>query len=123
MTGWLDLGETRDPSYLEPDWHEQDPGQVYDALGQILAAAERPAWHRQAACRGETEAFYPERGQSVREQKATCAGCPVREPCLDFAIVRGEKIGIWGGMSARERRAETKRRREAARRIAARRAA
>jgi WhiB family redox-sensing transcriptional regulator len=28
----------------------------------------------------------------------------VREDCLDYAIANGEKFGIWGGMSERERR-------------------
>jgi WhiB family redox-sensing transcriptional regulator len=28
----------------------------------------------------------------------------VREQCLDFAIRHGEKFGIWGGLSERERR-------------------
>jgi WhiB family redox-sensing transcriptional regulator len=33
-----------------------------------------------------------------------CRGCVVREDCLEFAIANGEKFGIWGGMSERERR-------------------
>ncbi|MHB1598535.1 MAG: WhiB family transcriptional regulator [Acidimicrobiales bacterium] len=28
----------------------------------------------------------------------------MRDDCLDFAIANGEKFGIWGGMSERERR-------------------
>ena len=28
----------------------------------------------------------------------------MREECLEFAITTGEKFGIWGGMSERERR-------------------
>jgi WhiB family redox-sensing transcriptional regulator len=28
----------------------------------------------------------------------------VREDCLEYALVNGEKFGIWGGMSERERR-------------------
>ena len=30
--------------------------------------------------------------------------CVVREDCLEFALANGEKFGIWGGMSERERR-------------------
>ncbi len=33
-----------------------------------------------------------------------CRGCVVREECLEFALANGEKFGIWGGMSERERR-------------------
>ena len=28
----------------------------------------------------------------------------MREECLEFALSNGEKFGIWGGMSERERR-------------------
>ena len=33
-----------------------------------------------------------------------CRGCVVREDCLEYALANGEKFGIWGGMSERERR-------------------
>jgi len=33
-----------------------------------------------------------------------CKGCEVREQCLDYALANGEKFGIWGGLSERERR-------------------
>ncbi len=33
-----------------------------------------------------------------------CRGCIVRSLCLEYALVNGEKFGIWGGMSERERR-------------------
>ena len=32
------------------------------------------------------------------------SGCVVREDCLEFALRNGEKFGIWGGLSERERR-------------------
>jgi WhiB family redox-sensing transcriptional regulator len=28
----------------------------------------------------------------------------VREDCLEYALANGEKFGIWGGLSERERR-------------------
>lgn len=62
-------------------------------------------WRAEANCRGvDPELFYPERGASVREAKAVCQGCLVRVECLEYAITKGEKFGIWGGMSERERR-------------------
>jgi WhiB family redox-sensing transcriptional regulator len=33
-----------------------------------------------------------------------CRGCVVRNECLEYALVNGEKFGIWGGLSERERR-------------------
>ena len=62
-------------------------------------------WQFRANCMGvDPELFFPERGSSTREAKEVCHGCVVREDCLDFAIANGEKFGIWGGMSERERR-------------------
>jgi WhiB family redox-sensing transcriptional regulator len=63
------------------------------------------AWQAQANCMGvDPELFFPERGSSTREAKEVCRGCVVRVECLEFAIANGEKFGIWGGMSERERR-------------------
>ena len=62
-------------------------------------------WTRAAACRGlDPEMFYADRGGSVTEAKAICARCPVREACLEYALAAGEKWGVWGGLSERQRR-------------------
>jgi WhiB family redox-sensing transcriptional regulator len=63
------------------------------------------SWHDQANCLGvDPDLFFPERGASTREAKEVCRGCVVREECLEYALSNGEKFGIWGGMSERERR-------------------
>ncbi|MDA8287731.1 MAG: WhiB family transcriptional regulator [Actinomycetota bacterium] len=73
-------------------------------LGQSLGGAER-SWQSRANCMGvDPELFFPERGSSTREAKEVCRGCVVQADCLEFAIANGEKFGIWGGMSERERR-------------------
>lgn len=36
--------------------------------------------------------------------KMICASCPVRQPCLDYAISIREPHGIWGGLNENERR-------------------
>lgn len=65
----------------------------------------RPEWQGQAACRGvDPGIFFTERGQSTAPAKLVCQSCPVREECLDFALENGEKFGIFGGKSERERR-------------------
>ncbi len=62
-------------------------------------------WGDKANCKGvDPDLFFPERGASTRESKEVCRGCTVREECLEFALVSGEKFGIWGGLSERERR-------------------
>jgi len=66
---------------------------------------DRPGWQTRANCMGvDPDLFFPERGQSTREAKEVCRGCVVREDCLEYALANGEKFGIWGGMSERERR-------------------
>ena len=63
------------------------------------------SWQAQANCLGvDPDLFFPERGASTREAKAVCRGCVVREDCLEYALLNGEKFGIWGGLSERERR-------------------
>lgn len=37
--------------------------------------------------------------------KRVCASCPVRTDCLAVALTYGEDFGIWGGLTAAERRA------------------
>ena len=66
--------------------------------------AER-RWQEQANCLGvDPDLFFPERGASTKEAKAVCRGCEVRAECLEYALTHGEKFGIWGGLSERERR-------------------
>lgn len=66
----------------------------------------RPAWQRDALCVEHPEVeWFPERGASTSAAKAVCAACLVRGECLDYALDLGEKNGIWGGLSGRERRA------------------
>lgn len=68
---------------------------------------EPTPWIERAACRGiaEPDLFFPERGGSEgREAKAVCADCAVRAECLEYAVRWRIDQGIWGGLSARERR-------------------
>jgi len=71
-------------------------------------------WQAKAACRGPHNAlFFPpshferkdERESREARAKAICASCPVRRPCLDYAIRIKEPHGIWGGLNEVERRA------------------
>jgi WhiB family redox-sensing transcriptional regulator len=64
-----------------------------------------PSWKDEANCLGvDPDLFFPERGESTKQAKSVCAGCVVRDECLEYAIVNVEKFGIWGGKSERERR-------------------
>lgn len=62
-------------------------------------------WQTEANCLGvDADLFFPERGASTKEAKAVCQGCEVKNDCLEYALKNGEKFGIWGGLSERERR-------------------
>ena len=75
-----------------------------ESLLQLLEDG-KSGWQAQANCMGvDPDLFFPERGGSTREAKEVCRGCVVREDCLEYALANGEKFGIWGGMSERERR-------------------
>lgn len=68
--------------------------------------SSRDDWTRQAACADpDSVLMFPDESdtEAVDEAKAVCEGCPVRKICLDAAMDRGERFGVWGGMSADER--------------------
>lgn len=69
-------------------------------------------WMDKALCQGvDPEVMFPEDLAGVEEAKAICYQCPVREACLEYALVHRERHGIWGGESERERRRIARRRR------------
>ncbi len=82
----------------------------------MSALREDELWQTKAACRGpQAEAFFPpqhfERKADKRERekhaKAICASCPVRRPCLQYALDIGEAHGVWGGLNESERKSLT----------------
>lgn len=78
---------------------------VAKRLHEATHAAQE--WKPDAACRGMSpELFFTERGENFdnREAKAVCAGCRVRAECLEYAMSAPEREGVWGGLSAKERR-------------------
>src|SRR6267154_4842318 len=77
---------------------------IVDMLDTVSVQEDR-RWQERANCLGvDPDLFFPERGASTKEAKGVCHGCEVRPECLEYALRHGEKFGIWGGMSERERR-------------------
>lgn len=63
------------------------------------------SWQIDSLCAEvDSEIFFPEKGGSTREAKSICADCLVRAECLQYALETGQRHGIWGGRSERERR-------------------
>src|ERR671921_1881195 len=78
-----------------------------------LSAIRSDDWQLRAACRGPQAAvFFPpshferkdEKAERESRAKAICATCPVRQPCLAYALQIREPHGIWGGLNEAERR-------------------
>ena len=78
--------------------------QVAAALGKHPLDVD--GWGERGRCaETDAEAWFPEKGASTRSAKRVClGGCEVREECLTYALLNGERFGVWGGLSERERR-------------------
>jgi WhiB family transcriptional regulator, redox-sensing transcriptional regulator len=62
-------------------------------------------WQSRAACReANLEIFYSGEAEDTRAAVRVCRTCPVRRPCFEAALTRGETFGVWGGTTERERR-------------------
>lgn len=72
-------------------------------------------WMNDGSCRDHPpEVFFPSDGVGVTIAQRICATCPVREPCLEYALANRIDHGVWGATSERERRRILKARREPA---------
>lgn len=68
-----------------------------------------PAWVERALCaQTDPEAFFPEKGGSTRQAKKVCRACEVQTDCLEYALSKHERWGVWGGLSEQERRRKKK---------------
>jgi WhiB family redox-sensing transcriptional regulator len=60
-----------------------------------------PVWQDLALCNdgsgSMTELFFSEQLDDIAAAKAFCAGCPVKDDCLESALTRREPWGVWGG--------------------------
>ena len=71
-------------------------------------------WMAHGNCNNHPPAvFFPSDGVGVEVAKEICASCPVKEPCLEYAIEHRVDHGVWGGASERQRRRIIKARRVA----------
>ncbi|GAA1174244.1 WhiB family redox-sensing transcriptional regulator [Kitasatospora gansuensis] len=96
---------------------------------QRLEHQEDSPWHTGAACRRDEAGLFfapskePTAARLSREEhaKQVCARCPVLLECREHALAQPEPYGVWGGLTAAERRVvlARRRRREAELRIPA----
>jgi WhiB family transcriptional regulator, redox-sensing transcriptional regulator len=62
-------------------------------------------WRDAAVCGGHGDVFFGPDGETARQRRrrvakaeALCAGCPVRDACLEYAQERGIVFGVFGGV-------------------------
>jgi WhiB family redox-sensing transcriptional regulator len=76
-------------------------------------------WHSDAVCRRDEAGLFfapskePTAARLSREEaaKRVCARCPVMVECREHALLQPEPYGVWGGLTAAERRVVLARRR------------
>lgn len=82
--------------------------------GRHLTTDDR--WRDQAACLGlDPRIFYPADDEEAEVARGICEACTVQHECLEYALARREKDGVWGGATERDRRRIIRQRRRAAR--------
>ncbi len=61
-------------------------------------------WTADSVCREvDPDLWFPEQGQNAAWAKRICGSCPVTDQCLEAALARDERFGVWGGLTERER--------------------
>lgn len=88
------------------------PHEVEDArrderlLRAMREAGNDPAWRTRGACQSvDPEMFFPAPSEPADAAIDLCRRCPVQGSCLAWALQVGDLHGVWGGTTARERRA------------------
>ena len=72
-------------------------------------------WRQHGACNGlDPSIFFPDSEEASDEAKSICSECMVRVSCLEHALARREKDGVWGGTTEKERRRIIRQRRRSA---------
>jgi Transcription factor WhiB len=65
---------------------------------------QRPAWHRDAACKEHPELdWIVDKGVVLTKQRAICARCLVQPDCAAYAAADATLVGLWGGQTRRGR--------------------
>lgn len=88
----------------------------YRAAQQPVVLCKPEPWMEHGACRNQPISWWfpPHVDRDAfhyySEARLICATCPVQTECLDYALEHGERFGMWGGQSPRERK-DTRRRR------------
>lgn len=69
-------------------------------------------WLLRAACRRHNPElwFQPDESPETDRALEICAECSVIQECLEFAYRNRERYGVWGGLTAEQRRSGRRKR-------------
>ncbi|MGW2791988.1 WhiB family transcriptional regulator [Streptomyces sp. NPDC001251] len=103
---------------LHPPHHSLQVAAVPPQRGPAREVQAGP-WHAEAVCRRDEAGLFfapskePTAARLSREEaaKRVCARCPVMVECREHALLMPEPYGVWGGLTAAERRVVIARRR------------
>jgi WhiB family redox-sensing transcriptional regulator len=70
-------------------------------------------WMERAACKGKTNLMFPKEHKDITyiaEARALCRECPVKTPCLAYALQypTADIHGVWAGLTSRQLAAKQK---------------
>ena len=86
----------------------------------MTATGSAANWRSAGAClSADPDLFFPISSagpgeRQIAQAKMICAGCQVRQECLDFALAHDQVYGIWGGTTPRTGSGSRRRKRRAA---------
>jgi WhiB family redox-sensing transcriptional regulator len=74
------------------------------AIALLTAVPDSDPWGSALCRQSDSEAWFPEQGQSSRPAVRICVRCPLMRPCLRRALIDQEDFGVWGGLTTPQRR-------------------
>ena len=87
---------------------DRSTGMCQDCWRKPWLGTATTDWASDGLCaQTDPDMFFPEIGgpaKAAKAAKAVCRECPVAKECLEYALANGERYGVWGGLSERERR-------------------
>lgn len=76
--------------------------------GTLALSLDLPGYFADAACVGSNpELFDGETFGAILEAKKICSDCPIKDLCLDWALLTQDS-GVWGGLTPAERMQQRK---------------
>ncbi len=76
--------------------------------GALALALELPGFFSEAACVGSDPVLFDgETIGAILEAKKICSDCPIKDLCLDWAMLTQDS-GVWGGLTPLERKKHSK---------------